>query len=43
MNWGPEPNGTIYFKNKEDFIENAKIGDEYIKDIWDRIEEPSYL
>lgn len=43
MSWGPEPSGTIHFKNKEDFIENAKIGDEYIKDIWDEIEEPSYL
>ena len=43
MSWGPEPNGTIYFKNKEDFFENAKIGDEYIKDIWDKVEEPSYL
>lgn len=43
MSWGPKPNGTSFFKNKEDFIEHAKIGDEYIKDIWAQVEEPSYL
>lgn len=43
FNWGPEPNGTAYFKDKEDFIQNAKIGDEYVRDIWDKVENPCYL
>lgn len=36
-------NGTIYFKDKEDFIKNAKIDNEYVRDIWDKVENPCYL
>ena len=43
FSWGPEPSGTIYFKNKEDFVQNAKIGNEFVRDIWDMVENPSYL
>ena len=43
FNWGPNPYGTIYFKDKEDFIQNAKIGNEYVRDIWDKVENPCYL
>ena len=43
MSWGPEPNGTVYFKNKEDFIKNAKIGNEYVRDIWDKVENADYM
>lgn len=39
--WSPE--NIYYFSNKEDFIKNAKIGDEYVKDIWDLVEDPSYM
>ena len=43
MGWGPKDDEVAYFKNKEDFIKNAKIGDEYIRDIWDKVKNPSYL
>lgn len=43
FSWGPEPYGTIYFKDKEDFVKNAKIGNEYVRNIWDKIENPCYL
>ena len=34
---------SVNFMNKEDFIENAKIGNEYVRDIWDLVEDPSYM
>ena len=43
FSWGPVPCGTIYFKDKEDFIKNAKIENEYVRDIWDKVENPCYL
>ncbi len=43
MSWSPEPNGTIYFKDKDDFIQNAKIGNEFIREIWDKVDDPRYL
>ena len=36
-------NNTTYFSDKEDFIQNAKIGDEYVRDIWDKVIDPSYM
>ena len=39
--WSPE--NVYYFSNKEDFIQNAKIGDEYVRDIWDKVENPKYM
>ena len=32
-----------YYKDKEDFIKNAKIGNEFVKDIWDKVENPNYI
>lgn len=32
-----------YFSDKEDFIQNAKIGDEFVRDIWDKVENPKYM
>lgn len=43
FSWGPEPCDTIYFKDKEDFIKNAKIDNEYVRDIWEKVENPCYL
>ena len=43
MDWGPNDDEVAYFKNKEDFIKNAKIGNEYVRDIWDKVENPCYL
>ena len=43
MGWGPKDDEVAYFKNKEDFVQNAKIGNEYVRDIWDKIENPCYL
>lgn len=43
FSWGPKPYETIYFKDREDFINNAKIGDKYLKDIWDQVEDPNYM
>lgn len=39
--WSPE--NVYYFLDKEDFIQNAKIGDEYVRDIWDKVEDPKYM
>ncbi len=39
--WSPE--NVYYFNDKQDFIDNAKIGNEYVKDIWDKVENPDYL
>ncbi len=38
--WSPE--NIYYFSDKDDFIQNAKIEDEYVRDIWDKVENPSY-
>ena len=43
FSWGPVPCDTIYFKDKEDFIKNAKIKNEHVRDIWDKVENPCYL
>lgn len=43
MGWGPSDDEVAYFKDKEDFIKNAKIGNEYVRDIWDNVENPCYL
>jgi len=39
--WGP--NNVYYFSNKDDFLQNAKIENEYVKDIWDKVESPKYI
>lgn len=39
--WSPE--NVYYFSDKEDFIQNAKINDKFVKDIWDKVENPNYL
>lgn len=39
--WSPE--NEYYFSDKEDFIQNAKIGDEFVRDIWDEVENPKYI
>ena len=43
MGWGPNDDEVAYFKDKEDFIKNAKIENEYVRDIWDKVENPCYL
>ena len=43
MGWGTKEDEVAYFKDKKDFIRNAKIGNEYIRDIWDKVENPCYL
>lgn len=39
--WSPE--NIYYFSDKEDFIKNAKIGEEFVRDIWDKVENPKYI
>lgn len=39
--WSPE--STRYFSNKDDFIKNAKIGNEFVRDIWDKVENVDYM
>ncbi len=34
---------TVFFNGKEDFIKNAKINGVYVRDIWDQVENPSYM
>ena len=43
IEFGWSPNNVYYFKDKDDFIKNAKIGDEFVRDIWDKVENPSYM
>ncbi len=43
IEFGWNPNNIQYFKDKEDFIKNAKIGNEYVREIWDKVEDPSYV
>lgn len=43
IEFGWSPNNIQYFKDKEDFIKNAKIGNEYVRNIWDKVEDPSYI
>lgn len=43
MGWGPDPYGTVYFKDTSDFFENAKIGNEFVRDIWDKVENADYM
>lgn len=38
-----EEGKTILFQDTEDFINNAKIGDEFVRDIWDNVENPKYM
>ena len=41
FDWGTY--ATAVFKDKEDFIKNAKIDGAYVRDIWDKVENPSYM
>ena len=34
---------SISEKLKEDFIKNAKIENEYVRDIWDEVIDPHYM
>ena len=43
IEFGWSPNHVYYFKDKEDFIKNAKIDNEYVRDIWDKVENAGYL
>ena len=43
MGWGPKDDEVSYFKDKEDFIKNAKIDNDYVRDIWDKVENAGYL
>lgn len=43
IEFGWSPNNVYYFADKDDFIKNAKIGNEYIQDIWDKVENPKYI
>ena len=43
IEFGWAPDHIYYFKDKEDFIQNAKIENEYVRDIWDKVENPDYL
>lgn len=38
-----EEGKPILFKNKEDFICNAKIRNEFVRDIWNKVEDPKYM
>lgn len=43
LSWGPNSCETIYFKDKSDFIKNAKIDLKYIRDIWENVKDPCYI
>lgn len=38
-----EEGKPILFTDKDNFIKNAKIGNEFVRDIWDKVEDPSYM
>lgn len=41
--WGMNTDMYEVFDNIEDFAHNAKIGNEYVKDIWDKVENANWL
>lgn len=43
IEFGWSPKNIYYFSGKEDFIANAKIDNEYVRDIWDKVEDPRYM
>lgn len=43
IEFGWDPDHIYYFKDKQDFIANAKIDGEYVRNIWDKVENPRYL
>lgn len=43
IDFGWSPENSYLFLDKDDFIQNAKIGDEFVRDIWDKVESPKYL
>lgn len=43
IEFGWSPDNVYHFTDKDDFIKNAKIGDEYVRDIWDKVENPKYI
>ena len=43
IEFGWSPNNVYYFTDKDDFIQNAKIGEEFVRDIWNNVEDPSYM
>lgn len=43
IEFGWNPKNIYYFSDKEDFIQNAKIGEEFVRDIWDKVENPKYM
>ena len=43
IEFGWSPNNVYYFIDKDDFIQNAKIGEEFVRDIWSNVEDPSYM
>ncbi len=43
IEFGWDKEHVYYFDSKEDFIKNAKIFNEYIHDIWDKVEDPKYM
>ena len=43
IEFGWSPDNVYYFADKDDFIKNAQIGNEYIQDIWDKVENPKYI
>ncbi len=43
IEFGWSPQNVYYFLDKEDFIKNAKIDGEYVRDIWSEVENPKYM
>lgn len=43
IEFGWSPDNVYHFTDKDDFIKNAKIGDEYVRDIWEKVENPKYI
>lgn len=43
IEFGWEQDQCYYYLDKDVFIQNAKIGDEYVRDIWNEVENPRYM
>lgn len=41
FSWSPD--NVYYFSDKDDFINNAKIGNEFVRDIWSDVENRKYI
>lgn len=43
IEFGWSPDSITYYKDKDDFIQSAKIENKFVRDVWDKVENPKYM